>query len=195
MKPGIDIYLSEQMLARLAMAADRAGETKSALVEAALERFLGHDADDEDKTTLAWRVTQLTRQIDHLNRELGIVSETVSLHARFHLAVAPVMPARMLEPACRLGSERFEEFAAQVRDRIHRRTPLMHETIDQIDTAGKSISSGRLWESDSTRIEPATDESCRSLSAGISATSDYSAAVRRDGSHDHFRAQTCRILH
>jgi len=41
MKPRVGVYLSEGMAARLAAAAKRPGATKSALVEAALDRFLG----------------------------------------------------------------------------------------------------------------------------------------------------------
>ncbi len=45
MKPRVGVYLSEQMATRLAEAAKRPGATKSALVEAALDLFLGSDDD------------------------------------------------------------------------------------------------------------------------------------------------------
>jgi hypothetical protein len=43
MKPRVGVYLSEGMAARLAEAAKHPRATKSALVEAALDRFLGSD--------------------------------------------------------------------------------------------------------------------------------------------------------
>ena len=48
MKPRVGVYLSEHMAVRLAAAAKRPGATKSGLVEAALDRFLGSDDDIGD---------------------------------------------------------------------------------------------------------------------------------------------------
>ena len=56
MKPRVGVYLSEGMAARLAEAAKRPGATKSALVEAALDRFLGSDDDVGDTATVARRL-------------------------------------------------------------------------------------------------------------------------------------------
>jgi hypothetical protein len=53
MKPRVGVYLSEQMATRLAAAAKRPGATKSALVEAALDGFLGSDDDVGDSATVA----------------------------------------------------------------------------------------------------------------------------------------------
>jgi hypothetical protein len=48
MKPRVGVYLSEGMAARLSEAAKNPRATKSALVEAALGRFLGSDDDIAD---------------------------------------------------------------------------------------------------------------------------------------------------
>src|SRR6266571_9533534 len=114
MKPRVGVYLSEQMAARLAEAAKRPGATKSALVEAALDRFLGSDNDIGDTATVAHHLAGLSRQLEELDRNLRIANETAALHARFHLAVTPPMPAGELGTACAVGAERFEEFVAQV---------------------------------------------------------------------------------
>src|SRR4030081_1381763 len=114
MKPRVGVYLSEQMAARLAAAAKRPGATKSALVETALDHFLGSDDDIGDTALVAGRLTALSRQLEHLDRDLRIVNETVALHARFHLAVTPPFQSVAQRAACALGAERFEEFAAQV---------------------------------------------------------------------------------
>ena len=90
MKPRIGAYLSKRTAARLTSAAKRRGMSKSALVETAINHFL--DASDADNTVLlADRLAGLSEQIGQLDRDLGIVSEIVGLHARFHLAAtAPV---------------------------------------------------------------------------------------------------------
>ena len=132
MKPRVGVYLSEQMAARLAEAAKRPGTTKSALVEAALDRFLGSDDDVGDIATVARRLTGLSHQLEQLDRNLRIANEAVALHARFHLAVTPLLPAATQGAACALGAERFEEFAAQVGRRVDQGLPLIRETIDRV---------------------------------------------------------------
>src|ERR1700716_2077005 len=135
MKPRVGVYLSEGMAARLAEAAKNPRATKSALVEAALGRFLGSDDDIADTATFAHHLAGLSRQLEELDRNLRIANETAALHARFHLAVTPQMPAGEQGPACALGAERFEEFAAQVGRRVDLGLPLSRETIDRVSAA------------------------------------------------------------
>ena len=135
MKPRIGVYLSERMAARLAEAASHPGATKSALVEVALDRMLGSDEDSSDAATLARQLAAMSSQLEQLDRNLRIVNETVALHARFHLAVTPILPATAQGAACALGAERFEEFAAQVERRVDRGVPLIQETIDRTSAA------------------------------------------------------------
>src|SRR6266478_7060461 len=132
MKPRVGVYLSEQMAARLAEAAKRPRATKSALVEAALDRFLGSYDDIGDTATVAHHLAGLSRQLEELDRNLRIANETVALHARFHLAVTPLLPAAEQGTACALGAERFEEFAAQVGRRVDLGVALIQETIDRV---------------------------------------------------------------
>ncbi|SHJ95607.1 Nitrate/nitrite transporter NarK [Bradyrhizobium lablabi] len=135
MKPRIGVYLSDGMAARLAEAATRPGVTKSALVEEALDRLLGSEDDFSDTATLARQFAAMSGQLEQLDRNLRIVNETVALHARFHLAVTPLLPAAAQEAAFALGAKRFEEFAAQVERRVDRGVPLIQETIDRVSAA------------------------------------------------------------
>jgi hypothetical protein len=132
MKPRVGVYLSEGIAARLAEAAKNPRATKSALVEAALDRFLGSDDDISDTAIVARHLAGLSRRLDELDRNLRIANETAELHARFHLAVTPLMPADELGAACALGAERFDEFAAQVGQRVDFGVPLIRETIDRV---------------------------------------------------------------
>src|SRR5229473_826702 len=131
MKPRVGVYLSIGMAARLAEAAKHPRATKSALVEAALDRFLGSDDAIDDTATVAHHLAGLSRQLEQLDRNLRIANETAALHARFHLAVTPLMPADELGAACALGAERFEEFATQVGRRVDLGASLIRETIDR----------------------------------------------------------------
>ena len=132
MKPRVGVYLSEGMAARLAEAAKHPRATKSALVEAALDHYLGSDDAIGDNATVARHLAGLSRQLEELDRNLRIANETAALHARFHLAVTPPMPAGQLGAACAVGAERFEEFAAQVGRRVDLGVPLIRETIDRV---------------------------------------------------------------
>ena len=131
MKPRIGVYLSEGMAARLAAAAAHPGVTKSALVETALDRLLGSNEPSSDTATLARQLSVVSGQLDQLDRHLRIVTETVALHARFHLAVTPILPEAAQGAACALGAERFKEFAAQVTGRVDRGVSLIQEAIDR----------------------------------------------------------------
>jgi MFS family permease len=132
MKPRVGVYLSEGMAARLSEAAKNPRATKSALVEAALGCFLGSGDDISDTAVVARHLAGLSRQLEDLDRNLRIANETAALHARFHLAVTPLMPAGEQGAACALGAQRFEEFATQVGRRVDLGVPLIRETIDRV---------------------------------------------------------------
>src|SRR6267143_3831059 len=178
MKPRVGVYLSEQMATRLAEAAKRPGATKSALVEAALDLFLGSDDDVGDTATVARRLTGLSHQLEQLDRNLRIANETAALHARFHLAVTPLMPADEQGAACALGAERFEEFAMQVGRRVDLGASLIRETIDRCSatrTAPSTLAEGKPPGTGSTVYQPGGHASSR-----VDEASANTAAIRGD---------------
>ncbi len=63
MKPRVGVYLSERVAARLAEAAKSPGATKSALVETALDCFLGSDDDISSRTSTAISELQMRRPL------------------------------------------------------------------------------------------------------------------------------------
>jgi MFS family permease len=131
-KRKICIYVSEDLVARLAAAAEQNGATKSGLVGAALGRFL--DGEEDDRVGVEERLVSMGRQLDHLARELKFVNETVAMHARYHLTVTPPLPETAQPAACRIGAARFDEFAAQVGRRVEDGRPLMRETLERLGT-------------------------------------------------------------
>jgi MFS family permease len=180
MKPRIGIYLSEGAAARLAEAATRPGATKSALVEAALDRLLGSDDGVSDTATLTRQLSAMSGQLEQLDRNLRIVNETVALHARFHLTIAPLLPATEQQAACALGAERFEEFATQVERRVDRSVPLIQETIDRIAAAKatahqNNIADPRLTETSTRHAN--NENGAEEQSAQASRTSSRQAAA------------------
>ncbi len=186
MKPRVGVYLSEGMAARLAEAAKNPRATKSALVEAALDRFLGSNDDIGDTATVARHLVGLSRQLEQLDRNLRIANETAALHARFHLAVTPLMPAGEQGAACVLGAERFEEFATQVGRRVDLGVPLIQETLDRVSatrTIPPTLAEGEPSGTGSTVYEPGAQAS----SMGDDASASI-AAVREDAATLAFQA-------
>ncbi|WP_051310959.1 nitrate/nitrite transporter [Bradyrhizobium sp. Cp5.3] len=134
MKPRVAVSLSDGMAARLAVAAQRPGFSKSAVVEAALDHFL---ALDDERPSIDLRLNAINLQLEQLDHHLRVVRETVALQARFHLAVTPSMSGAALRTACTLGSERFNEFAAQVARRVQLRTSLLTEALERVSGIGQ----------------------------------------------------------
>jgi hypothetical protein len=196
MKPRVGVYLSEQMAARLAEAAKRPGATKSGLVEAALDRFLGSDDDVVgDTATVARRLSGLSHQLEQLDRNLRIANETVALHARFHLAVTPLLPAAAQRSACALGAERFEEFAAQVGRRVDLGVPLIRETIDRVSAVRADAFARDLAELESLGSRSTVYQPGLPASTAVDDASAPIAAVREDGSHGGFRRRRGSAFH
>jgi hypothetical protein len=120
----------------------------------------------------------LSRQLEQLDRNLRIANETAALHARFHLAVTPLMPAGEQGAACALGAERFEEFATQVGRRVDLGASLIRETIDRCSatrTAPSTLTEGEPPGTGSTVYQPGGHASSR-----VDEASANTAAVRGD---------------
>src|SRR6266481_8026901 len=195
MKPRVGVYLSEGMAARLAEAAKRPGATKSALVEAALDRFLGSDDDIGDTASVSRDLAGLSRQIEQLDRNLRIANETVALHARFHLAVTPLLPAAAQGAACALGAQRFEEFAAQVGMRVDLGVSLIGETIDRASAASADAPGPDPADDDPSDTGSTIYERVVPASAAADEAFEQIAAVREDGSNGGFPGRTGGAFH
>lgn len=194
MKPRVGVYLSEAMAARLAEAAGRPGVTKSALVEAALERFLGSDDDVVNTASVGSHLAGLSRQIEQLDRNLRVASETVALHARFHLAVTPILPIIAQGAACALGAQRFEEFAAQVGRRVDHGVSLIGETIERARPARADSPEFNSEDDDPSGAGSAVYEHGIPPS-NLADDTPVHAAVREDGSNGGFRGRRSSAVH
>lgn len=163
----VTVQLSERMFERLEAATDRPGLGKSMVIEAALERFL--DPAPPIEGLIHEALDRISGQMSSLESEIAIISETVALHARYHLTVTPPMPQSQQREACLLGHERFTALAEQVDRRIRLGRPLMRETIDRLNRtnpAGSvpefdnaaSLGSGQTQIDQDTQCVTAVDE-------------------------------------
>jgi len=187
MKRKVSVRLSPQLFERLQAAAESQVSTKTAIIEDALARFLSPKPKCDEENKLLRRFESMGHQLEQIERDLRLVNETVTLHARYHLTVMPPMPQARQRTACILGLERFEAFAAQVGTRVRLGTPLMKETIDRLGAVTPQLVALRLDESAllGTPVSE-SDHKVASLTARRVRPA-LSAAAREDGSNGGFR--------
>ena len=193
MKSRIGVQLSEQVGARLEAAVKQQGSSKSALVEAALDRFLESDEQASGSMAVAEQLSQLGVQVAAVHRELKIVAEVVAHHTRFHLAIAPVLTDEAGVLACRRGSERFEEFANQVHRRFQFGSSLLQETVDRTGAAPPSSFDGSLKQE--TFKPQVHGEASKASSSDDFRDPNFFAAGQGAGSKVNFPGQFGNLRH
>lgn len=129
----VTVRLTDALCDRLEVATDRPGVGKSMVVEAALERFLKPAPSVEDLVEGCF--DDMRVRFDRLERDMRMMTETVALHARYHLAVMPPLPPSRQREAALLGDERFKVLAEQADRRVRLGKPLLQETINRLNSA------------------------------------------------------------
>jgi hypothetical protein len=79
--------------------ADRPGKPKSLVGEAAIASFLSPDAAERQEAALARRLDRITRQLERLERDVGISAETIALFIRIWLMATPSLPEQTQAPS------------------------------------------------------------------------------------------------
>lgn len=132
MKPKLSVYLSDHVAERLALAANRPGTNKSAIVDAALDRFLNPERDQSGDAALLRRLDRMTRQLGRVERDLSITAETIALFVRYYLTITPPLPSGDQNAARALGRERFEMFVAQIGKRVASGGRLVADVMERV---------------------------------------------------------------
>lgn len=132
MKARLCVYLSDPVDQRLAIAAKRPGASKSAITDAALGAFLSPERDDQRDAAIIRRLDRISRQIDRLERDQTIVSESLALFVRYYLTVTPPLPGADQDAARALGKERFEFFVTQLGRRLAGGKNMIRDVLEEI---------------------------------------------------------------
>lgn len=146
MKAKISVYLSDSVAQRLALASRRPGTNKSAIVDAALDRFLNPERDPSGDAALVRRLDRMSRQLDRVDRDLSIMGETVALYVRYYLTITPPLPSIDQDAARSLGRERFEMFVAQVGKRVASGGRLVADVMERVSTSSPDLFTRHLEE-------------------------------------------------
>jgi hypothetical protein len=135
MRNRMNVYFPPTMLTQIAELADRQKLSRSAIVEAAVASFLSPDGADRREAAFARRLDRLSRQMQRLERSVGISTEALALFVRFWLTVTPPLPNEAQSAAQAKGRERYEGFIEALGRRIQKGQSLMDEIPE--DFAGK----------------------------------------------------------
>src|SRR5262249_18855576 len=137
MRHRMNIYLPPELLKEIADLADRKKLSRSAIVEAAVASFLSPDGVDRREAAFTRRLDRLSRQVQRLERNLGIAVETLALFVRFWLTVTPQLPMDAQAAAQLKGRQRYEGFVEALGQRLQKGRSLLHEIPEDVDNQSR----------------------------------------------------------
>ena len=133
MRRRMNIYFPPELIKQIADLADRKKLSRSAIVEAAVESFLSPDGADRREAAFARRLDRLSRQVQRLERSIGIAIETLALFIRFWLTITPPLPTDAQAAAQLKGRQRYEGFVEALGQRLQKGQSLLHEIPEDVD--------------------------------------------------------------
>jgi hypothetical protein len=135
-KARLTVAMDPEMLSQLTAFADRKGQPKSLVAEAAIASFLTPDAADQRQAVFVRRLDIITRQVERLERDHSITLETLALFIRFWLIVTPSLPESAQAAAQAKGRERYESFLETLGRRLAKgQTFLSEVSVDKCDVS------------------------------------------------------------
>jgi hypothetical protein len=127
MRDRMNVYFPPAMLQQITELADRKKLSRSAIVEAAVASFLSPDGADRREAAFARRLDRLSRQVQRLERNVGISTETLALFVRFWLTITPPLPSDGHAVAQAKGRERYEGFIEALGRRLQKGQSFLQE--------------------------------------------------------------------
>ena len=132
MRTRMNVYFPPELLRQLIDLADRKKLSRSSIVEAAVNSFLSPDGADRMEAAFTRRLDRLSRQVQRLERDLTISTETLALFIRFWLTVTPPLPADAQAVAQVKGRERYESFVEALGRRLANGATLSQEIPNDV---------------------------------------------------------------
>ena len=131
------VYLPGDVVRSLDETARRTRRSKSEIVRAAVASYLSPDGPEALEAALARRLDRISRQVDHLERDLTISNETLALYVRTWLRNVPSLAAADDAAASDLSRERYARF---------------------IEALARRLSAGKLLSDEIRRDDAATEK-------------------------------------
>lgn len=109
-KSPLSVYLEQDLKDALEAYADRRGQSRSLIAEAAIASFLSPDADEQREAAISKRLDRLDRRMTRLERDVGIGVEMIAMFVRFWLSNTPPPPEAERAAMRRQGGDRYDAF-------------------------------------------------------------------------------------
>lgn len=132
MRDRMNVYFPPELLKQVSDLADRQKLSRSGIVEAAVASFLSPDGSDRREAAFTRRLDRLSRQMQRLERDVGLTAETLALFVRFWLTVTPPLPNDAQAAAQAKGRERFEGFVEALGRRLQKGQSFLREIPEDI---------------------------------------------------------------
>ena len=132
MKARHHLYIDEELTLRLEQLAAKPGASRSAIVSDALRAYLDSRAADQIDEKLRTRFGKLSGQLERIERDIGIVMESLALFIRYELMITPPLPEADQMAARALAQDRFQSFLDQVGRRLANGRSLHKELLARV---------------------------------------------------------------
>lgn len=126
-KKRLSIYLEADLLHRLVDHSGRHEQSRSTIAEAAIASFLSPDADERREAALAKRLDRIDRNLQRLERDIGIANEAFAIFIRSWLTSTASLPEAAQAAAHAKGGERYDRFLQTLGRRLAKGPRLRQE--------------------------------------------------------------------
>lgn len=142
----LNVFIEPDHARRLEDIAAHRGVSKSAIIAAALSAYLAPDAADQREAAFTKRLDRLSRQFDRLERDQGILIETMALFVRHYLTLALPVPEHQQEAVRAQGRARYAQFVEQLARHVQRGRSLVREVEEEslVSGAGPEMSGAQV---------------------------------------------------
>ena len=132
MRDRMNVYFPPELLKQISELAERKRLSRSAIVEAAVVSFLSPDGADRREAAFTRRLDRLSRQMQRLERDVGLTAESLALFIRFWLTITPPLPNDAQAAAQAKGRDRFEGFVEALGRRLQKGQSFLREIPEDI---------------------------------------------------------------
>jgi len=129
-KKRLSVYLDPELMRLLADFADRREQSRSVVAEAAIASFLSPDADQRQEAAIAKRLDRIDRNIQRLERDIGIANEAFAIFMRSWLTSTASLPEAAQTSARAKGGERYDRFLEALGRRLAKGPKLRQEIAE-----------------------------------------------------------------
>ena len=133
----LSVYLDPETFGTLDAFAERRGQPRSLVAEAAIASFLSPDDSDRREAAIAKRLDRIARVLERLERNDTVTLETIALFIRFWLSSTPALPEQSSPSARAKGAERYDRFVEALGRRLSSGSTVLKEVSIDLRASGK----------------------------------------------------------